>query len=110
MSNFPEHHKDKLLRGLRLIAPTYHPCCLHVTIPMEVEQAQAQAIAKRLTEREKQVLVLMMSGKTNREISAVLKITVRTVRFHLEELHKKYAGNPRDLQPKARVIRPRRSN
>lgn len=104
VSNFPEHHKDKLLRGLRLIAPTYHPCCLHVTIPMEVEQAQAQAIAKRLTEREKQVLVLMMTGKTNREIGAVLKITERTVRFHLEELHKKYAGNPRDLQPKARVI------
>lgn len=104
VSNFPEEQKGKLLRGLKLIAPTYHPCCLHVTIPMEVEQAQARAIAQRLTEREKEVLVLMMAGKTNREIGATLKITERTVRFHLEGLHKKYAGNPRDLQPKARVI------
>jgi DNA-binding CsgD family transcriptional regulator len=104
VSNFPEQKKGKLLRALKLIAPTFHPCCLHVTIPMEVEQAQAQAIAQRLTEREKEVLVLMMAGKTSREIGVTLKITERTVRFHLEALHKKYGGNPRDLQPKARVI------
>lgn len=104
VSNFAEQEKVKLLRGLQLVAWSLQACCMHVTIPMEVEQAQARAIAQRLTEREKEVLSLMMAGKTIREIGQALKISERTVRFHLEMLHKKYAGNPRDLQPKARVI------
>lgn len=35
-----------------------------------------------LTERQKEVLALLVKGKTMREVAAVLKITQRTVAFH----------------------------
>ncbi len=35
-----------------------------------------------LTERQKEVLALLVQGKTMREAAAILKITPRTVAFH----------------------------
>ena len=35
-----------------------------------------------LTERQKEVLALLVKGKTMREVAAILKITPRTVAFH----------------------------
>ena len=35
-----------------------------------------------LTERQKEVLALLVNGKTMREVATILKITPRTVAFH----------------------------
>ncbi len=35
-----------------------------------------------LTERQKEVLALLVKGKTMREVATILKITPRTVAFH----------------------------
>jgi DNA-binding CsgD family transcriptional regulator len=35
-----------------------------------------------LTEREKEVLALLVQGNTMKEVGAILKITQRTVQFH----------------------------
>ncbi len=35
-----------------------------------------------LTERQKEVLALLVKGNTMREVAAILKITQRTVAFH----------------------------
>ncbi len=35
-----------------------------------------------LTERQKEVLALVVNGKTMREVATILKITPRTVAFH----------------------------
>ena len=35
-----------------------------------------------LTERQKEVLALLVKGNTMREVAAILKITPRTVAFH----------------------------
>ena len=35
-----------------------------------------------LTERQKEVLALLVKGKTMREVAPILKITPRTVAFH----------------------------
>ncbi len=35
-----------------------------------------------LTERQKEVLALLVQGNTMREVAAILKITPRTVAFH----------------------------
>ena len=35
-----------------------------------------------LTERQKEVLALLVKGNTMREVAAILKITPRTVSFH----------------------------
>lgn len=44
----------------------------------------------RLTERETQLLALLLNGKCNKEIASALGITVRTVRFHVSNILAKY--------------------
>ncbi|MCL5952741.1 MAG: response regulator transcription factor [Chloroflexi bacterium] len=48
-----------------------------------------------LTEREMQVLQLMVSGKTDRQIGQELAISERTVRRHLQEIYCKMGVNTR---------------
>jgi DNA-binding CsgD family transcriptional regulator len=43
----------------------------------------------RLSEREKEVAALLLQGKGNKQIAAVLHITVRTVEFHLTNIYGK---------------------
>ena len=43
-----------------------------------------------LTERELQVLNLLASGYTNKEISAKLNISVHTTKAHLESIYEKF--------------------
>jgi serine/threonine protein kinase/DNA-binding NarL/FixJ family response regulator len=48
-----------------------------------------------LTERENDVLVLLIEGMTNKEIAAALSISQRTVKFHLDNLYTKLGVNTR---------------
>jgi DNA-binding NarL/FixJ family response regulator len=43
----------------------------------------------RLTEREAQILQLLVTGRTNRQIGAELRIRAGTVRTHLSKLYRK---------------------
>ncbi len=43
-----------------------------------------------LTEREKEVLQLILEGKTNKEIGESMYIGERTVKFHLGNIYSKY--------------------
>lgn len=49
----------------------------------------------KLTEREIEVLILLAEGKTNKEISKVLNITVHTVKAHLLNIYEKLNINSR---------------
>jgi DNA-binding NarL/FixJ family response regulator len=53
--------------------------------------------AKRpaLTDRERQILVLIATGMTDQEIAAELSISVRTVRSHLDNIGNKLGGRRR---------------
>ncbi len=42
-----------------------------------------------LTERQKEVLALLVQGNTMREVAAILKITQRTVAFHKNRIMEK---------------------
>jgi LuxR family maltose regulon positive regulatory protein len=42
-----------------------------------------------LTEREAQILELLLEGKADKEIAASFDISVRTVRFHVSNIFKK---------------------
>ena len=44
---------------------------------------------ERLTDREREVLVLLASGKTNKEIAEILFITTNTVKRHLKAVFAK---------------------
>jgi two-component system, NarL family, response regulator len=51
-------------------------------------------VTPQLTRRELQVLGLITQGKTNKQISADLKIAESTVRFHISHiLHKLEVGD-----------------
>jgi DNA-binding NarL/FixJ family response regulator len=53
---------------------------------------------ERLSPREKQVLRLIVEGKPNRKIAAILKISIRTVENHRARVMKKlHLGNTADL-------------
>ena len=55
-----------------------------------------------LTEREKQVLRLLIEGRLSKEISDILKISKQTVDTHRKNmLHKKRLGNTGELIAKA---------
>jgi FixJ family two-component response regulator len=46
------------------------------------QQVAADGALDRLTERESQIMTLMVAGKKNREIASKLKISERTVEIH----------------------------
>ncbi|MCW2989462.1 MAG: two component transcriptional regulator, LuxR family [Solirubrobacterales bacterium] len=56
---------------------------------MEVFQPEAERPAGTLTDRERQVLELMASGATNREIAGSLYLSPHTVKEHTSSLYKK---------------------
>jgi DNA-binding NarL/FixJ family response regulator len=58
--------------------------------------SHAELIA-RLTERERQVLVLMAQGRSNREVAAVLSISNETVKTHVKRIFMKLDIHDRAL-------------
>jgi DNA-binding NarL/FixJ family response regulator len=60
---------------------------------VEIRLVQAQAIT--LTEREMQVLRLLVDGQSNPEIAGALHVTVRTVKYHLDNLYSKLGARSR---------------
>ncbi|MBI5454100.1 MAG: autoinducer binding domain-containing protein [Deltaproteobacteria bacterium] len=71
-----------------------HKKILDVLTP-HVHQALVRALERTpragalLSEREKEVLVWMKEGKTNWEISTILRISERTVKFHVQNIERK---------------------
>jgi DNA-binding NarL/FixJ family response regulator len=57
-------------------------------IPREVFVARGglPQLSKPLTQRQREILALLWDCKCNKEISAILNITVRTVKFHISAL------------------------
>lgn len=56
-------------------------------IPLRNEMLRGSA--EGLTKREQQVMNLAMKGHSNSEIAAEMNVSVRTVRFHLENIYSK---------------------
>ena len=48
-----------------------------------------------LSKREKEVLKLVLQGKSNKQIALSLNITIRTVEFHLKNIYAKFQVNSR---------------
>ncbi len=52
-------------------------------------------IQNQLSEREKEVVRLLLQGKSNKLIALSLGISVRTVEFHLKNIYAKFQVNSR---------------
>ena len=56
---------------------------------------QQRGIGFDLTKREKEVLELLVDGKSNNEIAILLSISLATVRFHLTNIYTKFGAKNR---------------
>jgi DNA-binding NarL/FixJ family response regulator len=77
-----------VLAGERYVATTLSPGLVGTLEPAEPPGPGA-ATRDLLTYREREVLALLASGATNREIAATLSVTVATVKTHLVHLYTK---------------------
>jgi two-component system, NarL family, nitrate/nitrite response regulator NarL len=48
-----------------------------------------------LTQREKEILGLVLAGQTNKAIAAEISVCERTVEFHLDHIYTKVGGRTR---------------
>ncbi len=75
-------------RGEEFFSPRV-AATLSAALRRELAHEHRQGLVEGLTPREREVLTLVASGKTNREIGAELGISPRTVESHRESLVKK---------------------
>jgi len=69
------------------------------------EGNKPQAVGKILSKREQQVLALVLTGKTSREIGELIGLGVRTVEFHRANLMAKLgSSSPTDLLIRAKQL------
>lgn len=79
--------RSELFQAIRVVGQG--GSLLQPVIAMKLMQRLSQPNAdptEPLTERETEVLQLLAQGKTNREIAAILFITERTVKFHMNSI------------------------
>lgn len=74
-----DYHKDIL----SILAPHLHQALARISELIE------SPLSKLLSKREKEILRWTKEGKTNWEISMILNISERTVKFHLQNLESK---------------------
>ena len=74
---------------------------------LEVREAEASSREPlpRLTKREREVLQGLASGARNKEIAAELGTSVRTVRFHVENIYQKLHVHTRTQAARAAIER-----
>jgi DNA-binding NarL/FixJ family response regulator len=63
--------------------------------PRVASRVAALAHAPRLSPRERDVLRLLVEGSSNKEIAAALKVTERTVKFHVTSIFNKLGAENR---------------
>jgi len=81
-----------LIRAVRRVAAGELCLSPELPIPPESTPSQTADIAyERLTPRERQVLALVASGRSNREIAAALRLSIHTVAAHRTGLMKTLA-------------------
>lgn len=82
---------NNLLNGESYIQPKLVPLLNSKLIARDVDKARIDT----LTKREKEILISIANGMSNREISSKLKISERTVKNHIFNLFKKIETNDR---------------
>jgi DNA-binding NarL/FixJ family response regulator len=68
-----------VLKGQTYVAPSFEPGILEGIRPSVLRPSRSSV---QLTERQREVLQLISEGRGNKEIAAILKVSVKTVEFH----------------------------
>jgi DNA-binding CsgD family transcriptional regulator len=82
-----EFHKVSEAKKYELQILAYH---FHDTIQRKLKADKVTTLPVPLTEREVEILKWTVEGKTAWEVGAILKISERTVNFHLQNVMEKF--------------------
>jgi DNA-binding NarL/FixJ family response regulator len=72
--------------GQRFLTPKVSEIVLEGLLKKESQHQRGERIDPRVTPRETEIISLLARGKTNKEIAALLGITVRTVETHRSKI------------------------
>ena len=82
---------DAVVKGARHVGPALHGALAGTELPPLDDRTD-----EVLTSREREVLVLLAEGRTNREIAAALSVTLATVKSHLVRVYAKLEASNRN--------------
>ena len=86
-SNFDAKHSGKLRLLLDILTPHFHLSYMRCNSTWNPERPAQPALL--LSKREEEILRWVAAGKTNWEISVILKVSLNTVKFHLKNIFQK---------------------
>ncbi len=86
-SNFNTKHTEKLRLLLDILTPHFHLSYMRCASTWKPERPAQPAVL--LSKREEEILRWVAAGKTNWEISVILKVSLNTVKFHLKNIFQK---------------------
>lgn len=83
---------QRLVNAIRAVAngdKIFHPSLMEKLAREIKKDGEEDVLSEPLTEREKEILALLVRGKSNREIAAQLFISEKTVKNHLTHIFRK---------------------
>ncbi|MFO0731897.1 MAG: LuxR C-terminal-related transcriptional regulator [Nitrospiraceae bacterium] len=86
-SNFDPKQTQKLRLLLDILTPHFHLSYLRCNTVRQPQQPPGPSLL--LSKREEEILRWVAAGKTNWEISVILKVSLNTIKFHLKNIFQK---------------------
>jgi DNA-binding NarL/FixJ family response regulator len=87
-----ESSPDELVKAIEMVnagEAFFSPPVARIALNQYVSELDESDPASRLSDREREVLILIASGKSNKEIASDLGIGVRTIETHRERIMRK---------------------
>ena len=89
-SNFDQRSMKKFETMMQILSPHLHLAYMRATSWVNYGQPGQAPLA--LTNREEEIMRWVADGKTNWEISVILRVSLNTVKFHLKNVYYKLGG------------------
>jgi DNA-binding CsgD family transcriptional regulator len=89
-SNFDKRSMNKFETMMQILSPHLHLAYMRATSWVNYGQPGQAPLA--LTNREEEIMRWVADGKTNWEISVILRVSLNTVKFHLKNVYYKLGG------------------
>ncbi len=90
LSNFDQRQIWKLRSMMQILAPHFHLAYMRATTWAQGTPSSTKRVD--LTAREEEIMRWVAEGKTNWEISMILKVSLNTIKFHLKNIYQKLGG------------------
>lgn len=88
-SNFDRRLLDKFRTMMQILGPHLHLAYMRATSWADHGQPTPPLT---LTDREQEIMRWVAEGKTNWEISVILRVSLNTIKFHLKNVYQKLGG------------------